>query len=69
MAYHSKGLIEGSTMHCIETRISWGYANNCDYRPILTGFFFKYFSKVFGKGSWSAYNNITQCQNLEKMFP
>ena len=38
-------------------------ANNCDYKPILTGFFFKYFNKAFCKGPWLVYNNIALMKN------
>ena len=48
-----------------ETGISRDYANNCDYRPILT-VFFHYFSKVFlqsfmvGLQSYNIYRNLAK---------
>ena len=39
MTHHSKGLIEENTMHYIEMEMSWGYANNYDYRAIFDRLF------------------------------
>ena len=47
--------------------MSSDYVNDCDYIPIFDRFF-KYFSKVFCKGSWSAYNNIAYTKICQRLF-
>ena len=55
MTHHSKSDIAESIMH---------YILKLEYYEIMLiiaiiNLFFQYFSNVFCKGSWSAYNNIT----------
>ena len=68
MTLHSKGLIEENTMHYVLKLESSEVMQIIAIIWLFLTVYSQYFSKVFCKGPWSAYNNITYTKISRKLF-
>ena len=68
MTHHSKGLIEENTMHYILKLECSEVMQIIAIIWLFLTVYSQYFSKVFCKGPWLAYNNITYTKISQKLF-